>query len=297
MLIEGRRGAGKTWVVLHTAGALVFGEPVFTLPTKPCRVLFLSQEMSEISIRARVMKMFTLPRMKAAADNLIVVCRDPNVTLSTDEGADYIAQMAREEKADVVMIDALRDVKGSSKENDNDEMGIVMVRLRDRIAGAANCAVVMIHHFGKPKEGGKDSGRGASVIEDVAADIVYIRDPKDGTFQREGVFEKTRDGSHQDQEFQFEITDDPETKTVQVEYHLAEGVSEDSEIAKAVDVVRRAGQLSAQDIFAALGWQRVGEKLGRTGQRRLARAVLLGLLQKARDGRRWIYRCPGGLIP
>ncbi len=278
MLIEGRRGSGKTHVIINLGGCLALGRGApFGLPvSKPVRVLFLSQEMNEISIRKRIEKHFTIKELQAIADTMTIICRDPDVALSSDEGAAYIVALAEEHRADVVIIDALRDVKGKVKENDNDEMGIVMVRLRDNVAARTNAAIVLIHHFGKIKAGEQESGRGASVIEDVAADIIYIRDPKDGTGKRTGTFDKTRDGSHQDQEFAFEIYDDEETGKLQVSYTNSEEATEDSEIKLAVDAVRRAGGLGMRstDIVAQLSWN------ARSATRRLTRACALGLLER-----------------
>lgn len=278
LLLAGRRGSGKTHVVIHLAGCLVFGSgaPFGLRVSGPLRVLLLSQEMSEVPIRARILKHFTTSQLRELGDRLTIICKDRSVSLASDEGADYIVGLATQHAADVVIIDALRDVKGAVKENDNDEMGIVMLRLRDRVAEKAKVAVVLLHHFGKIHKDETESGRGASVIEDVAADIIYIRDPKDGSGKRSGTFSKTRDGSHQDQEFEFEIYDEPETNTIQVAFTLQAGTNEDLDIKAAVAQVKKVGGLgsSATEIRSALSWEK------RAGNRRLGRAVELGMLER-----------------
>lgn len=253
-LLAGRRSAGKTYFSLAWAGSSALGRPFGYLPTGKARVLYLSQEMAEAGIRKRLAKLFTIPELKALADQLIIVCRE-SINLTTDEGADYLAAIILEVGADLVFIDALRDIKGSYKENSNDEMGILMVRMRDRVATTANCAIVLVHHKGKPRDDGVEGGgRGASVIEDVCADVIYLHDPKDISGKRTGKFEKTRDGEIEGQDFTYELVDDDETKTLQVVLTSSEATGELGEVRRLGDWISLRGSTTLEEIRKEFEW-------------------------------------------
>jgi hypothetical protein len=225
----------------------------------PClkgKVIYFSQEMTEGAIRRRLVKLFIARQLTELGDQLIIVCREP-VNLTTDQGADTLCAAILELGADVVFIDALRDIKGAFKENSNDEMGVLMVRLRDRVASPANCAVVLIHHKGKPQKDTPDAGgRGASVIEDVAADIIYLSDPKNGSGLRDGRFEKTREGEMEGDEFHFEIADDDETKTVRIMFSVG-NPEHDSEFARAeqlAGILAEEGPMTREEVMRRMSW-------------------------------------------
>lgn len=273
-LLIGRRSAGKTYFSLSWAGSIALARMFGYLATHPGKVLYLSQEMAEPGIRKRLAKLFTTAELRALGDRLIIVCRE-SIDLTTDEGADYLAALITEVGADVVFIDALRDVKGSYKENSNDEMGVLMVRLRDRVATKTNAAIILIHHKGKPREDGQEGGgRGASVIEDVSADIIYLHDPKDGSGRRSGKFEKTRDGELEGQEFSYELVDDDETNTLQVQITSAEVTGEMGEIRKLGDFVCARGTATLEEIRKEFSWG------VRTARKYLKKAVEAGRLER-----------------
>ena len=253
-LLAGRRSAGKTYFSLSMAGSIALGRMFGYLPTARGKVLFLSQEMAEPGIKKRLSKLFTTHELKALADQLIIVCRE-DIDLTTDEGAEYLASIILEVGADVVFIDALRDIKGSYKENSNDEMGVLMVRLRDRVATKTNTAIVLIHHKGKPRDDGQEGGgRGASVIEDVSADVIYLHDPKDPSGRRTGKFEKTRDGELEGQEFGYELVDNDETNTLQVLISSVEATGEMGEVRKLGDLIAQRGTMTIEEIQKEFDW-------------------------------------------
>lgn len=273
-LLAGRRSAGKTYFSLAWAGSIALGRMFGYLATTKGKVLYLSQEMAEAGIRKRLAKLFTTPELKALSDRLIIICRE-SIDLTTDEGAEYLAGIIKEVGADVVFIDALRDVKGSYKENSNDEMGVLMVRLRDRVATKTNAAIILVHHKGKPREDGMEGGgRGASVIEDVSSDIIYLHDPKDGSGKRTGKFEKTRDGELEGQEFAYELVDDDQTNTLQVQITSVEATGEMAEVRRLGDFICSRGTATFEEIRTEFSWG------VRTARKYLKLTATAGLIER-----------------
>lgn len=256
-LVAGRRSAGKTYFSLAWAASIAIGKQFGYLPTGRGKVLYLSQEMTEPAIRRRLTKLFTINQLRELADNLIIVCRE-KINLTTPEGADYLAGIVKEVGADVVFIDALRDIKGSFKENSNDEMGILMVALRDRVAAETNSAVVLIHHKGKPQKDAPDGGgRGASVIEDVSADVIYLTSVK-GNPIRKGEFAKTRDGELEGQEFNYDMVDDDDTGKIVVSMSASvEDANEDQDFLRAeklVAILADNPDMTKEEIQRRMSW-------------------------------------------
>ena len=274
-LLAGRRSAGKTYFTLHWAGQIALGGRLGWLSCKRAKVLYLSQEMSESAIRRRLARLYTTAQLKELGDRLIIICRE-KFTLDTDEGADFLAEIIEQVKPDVVFIDSLRKVKGSYKESDNDEMGELLDRLEYRVAVEKKVNIVLIHHFGKPREDGFASARGASAIEDVCSDIIYLSDPKDGSNKRNGLFEKTRDGGDlQDQSFEYEFFDDDDSNTMQVLVQGGNALNEDEEMNRAEEYLKKKGPVLQDDLVKAMSW---GD--GRTSRRRLLRLVTLHKAKK-----------------
>jgi hypothetical protein len=287
-LLAGRRSAGKTYFSLGWASSIARGEAFGFMPCLKGKVVYFSQEMTEGAIRRRLLKLFTTPELAELADRLIIVCREP-VNLTTDEGADALAAAIKELGADVVFIDALRDIKGGFKENSNDDMGVLMVRLRDRVASAANCAIILVHHKGKPQKDAPDAGgRGASVIEDVAADIIYLSDTKNGSGLRDGRFEKTREGEMEGDEFHFEIADEEETKTVKILFSQGEP-EHDSEFARAeqlANVLAEEGSMTREEVMRRMSWTHETARLTiRAGKK----ARMIDQLSGAHKGQKATY--------
>lgn len=178
--------------------------------TRKARVLFLSQEMSLKGIKRRVRKLFNREEANAFAQNVRILFKH-SIRIDSDAGADALRQLIESANlemggpVDLVIIDALSDIKGSAKEDSNDDMGAALRRVRDRVAEPLNCCVLVVHHKGKPPDSGNErGGRGASAIEDPCGEVIYLDHPKEGP--RIGTFAKTRDDEVAP--FAFSISDD-----------------------------------------------------------------------------------------
>ncbi len=206
-MIAGRREAGKTYLVLSLAAAIAFGRDFGPMKTRKGRVLFISQEMSLKGIKRRIRKLLSREEARAFEQRVVTLFKYP-VRIDTDEGADALRALIEAAaqsgaRIDVVIIDALSDIKGSAKEDSNDDMGASLRRVRDRVAEPLDCCVLIVHHKGKPSDTER-GGRGASAIEDVLGECIYLDRQTDGS--RIGRFAKTRDDEVKP--FRFDIKDD-----------------------------------------------------------------------------------------
>lgn len=180
-MIAGRRGLGKTWLLLKLGYAVSTGTHWGPYPTRKGRVVLFSQEMTEVELRDRLLVLFGPAELKEMS-NLTIVCRE-NVRIDTDDAVERFSAMLEPLRPDLVMIDTLSHVKGAIPENDNDEMGAGARRLIDQIATPHNCAVVVTHHAGREKADGTSNPRGASSWEDMLADIMFLEHPKNAAFK------------------------------------------------------------------------------------------------------------------
>lgn len=178
-MIAGRRGVGKTALLMKLTHSIALGSQFGPYPTRNGKVLFMSQEMTDSEIQDRLNRMFTRGERLAINDTVTIICRD-RFTIDSDKGVEYLASIVEQVRPDIVFVDALFDVKGAARENDNDEMGAAARRIIEMVCIPFNCCVIVTHHTGRQKEDGGSNPRGASAFEDAAADIMFLERKKDG---------------------------------------------------------------------------------------------------------------------
>jgi hypothetical protein len=276
-LLAARKGSGKTYLALALGAAVALGRPFGHLPVRQGKVLFLSQELPEPVIQLRGELLFTTPDLKALQGKFRLSCKRP---IKLDPaGLAYLRSIVEAEQADLVIIDALGDILPSgTDENSNKDMGSFLRALRDQVAVPTNCAILLIHHMGKPgQDGSERGGRGASVIEDVCADIVYLR--QSSPTSRTGTFAKIRSGYLEQPEFTLNITEDSSSPQPRVYVEIGSGTPEvDQEardIRKLVEWISSTGPHTYPEIEQHLHLQR------RAAERLIAQARTLNLLQKS----------------
>lgn len=202
-LISARKGTGKTYASLYLASLIARGEPFGPIGTRQGHVLYLSQEMGETAIKYRLNRLFTLEEAKQFAENTTVLFKtrwsiDSSSSLKPLKQIIYGENVKDFKPYDVVIVDTLSDIKGKARENDNDDMSSAFRRFRDEICEQFNVAGIILHHKGKPGQDGNDRGsRGASSMEDVAADVIHL-DQENNSEKRLWVFKKNRDGTLHD---------------------------------------------------------------------------------------------------
>lgn len=159
-LVTGRNlfGAGRT----ISGGAI---KPAFRVST-PQRVLFLEQEIGEYDVKNRfepAQMAFNDQEQALIDENLIVLSQDHTMRLDTTEGCLRIGEVIQESKPTVVVFDPLAKFH-NAKENDAQEMGIVMANIT-RLRNTFKFATIILHHEGKAKDrSGPDRMRGSSVM-------------------------------------------------------------------------------------------------------------------------------------
>lgn len=294
-LLAGWRGVGKTFISIKIGGCVAMGGiPLGHLATRAGRVLFISQEMPEPGIRDRLRSLFSPAELAAMNENFVIVCKEPGLRLDTAAGQQVLQSLIEETAPDLVIIDALRFIKGAASERDNDEMGDVVLRLIDASV-RSNVAILLLHHMGKPREDGFESGRGASAIEDLCADVMYARKTDEPGLRRVR-FDKIRHlGELEPFTFRIVRSDAEESeigaKAEMVELTIGKAVegssSDNFEIRKAVEAVRKAGgEMSHTGLKEKMGWSKA------TAHRHLRTAKELNLLSDQKAGRSKLWRIP-----
>jgi RecA-family ATPase len=138
-------------------------------------VLYFDQELGLDEMKRRLAKIHTHRKGMRADRNLMVISKDRSCKLDSDIGLATIKKYIAEAKADVIILDPLICFH-SRDENDNTEMHKVL----EAIAGLG-CAVIVLHHFGKPSETRHGSNparaRGASTIWGDCDTFVSISRP------------------------------------------------------------------------------------------------------------------------
>jgi RecA-family ATPase len=182
-MIFGPGGSGKSYLVMFLASQIALGRNVHNMPTRPGRVLFLSEEMGGPDIRFRTRLCFPPETIAELSPNRFGVrwhtgfdFYGAGKTLTENKSVnDFVRICDRESnKPDLVFIDSLSRVH-HAKENDNTEMGVVMANL-EMAARLANVAIVFIHHAGKSSEfrEGSERARGASIVRDFCQDVISV---------------------------------------------------------------------------------------------------------------------------
>lgn len=176
MIIAGPPKANKSFVALNIAldmalGQCLFGAkykngtPVFPV-TKPCRVLYIEQELGENGLKDRMRALLLANGLDPSLLEFYVKTKDMSMRCDTPEGRAAISAEIAAVKPDCTFLDPMAKFH-LSDENSAQHMGAVM-RIGDRWIEEHHTALVWIHHIGKenaehPKRGG-DRLRGSSAI-------------------------------------------------------------------------------------------------------------------------------------
>lgn len=180
MFIAGSPKTNKSWVVMNMMLDLVRGRRLFDASFKngapvfpvnePYRVLYLEMELGEQGLLERLRGTDGKPGLCTGIDpdglTLFVQPRDTAMRLDTPQGYDFVKQLCKDAKPDVVVFDPMAKFH-LGDENSAMEMGAVM-RTADHIIEDFGASVVFVHHIGKqtednPRRGG-DRLRGSSAI-------------------------------------------------------------------------------------------------------------------------------------
>lgn len=224
-LIMGANSSGKSYFVMFLGAQIARGLDVHGLPTRPGRVLFLSEEMGLSDLKYRGAVVFDEETRRAFGANRFNVVEHSyfdfsGKTFRDNRSVNDFVKICREAGSpDVVFLDSLVRVHATD-ENSNPAMSIVMRNL-ELAARLANCALIVVHHFGKPSEfrTGSSRGRGASAIVDCAHDVLSVECLSQEKKESLIDFHKTRAliGKPAPAPFIFSQETDPSGRTIEKE--------------------------------------------------------------------------------
>ncbi len=287
MILAGRSGVGKSIVSIEMALDLAFGNPIFGcfgVPS-PQRILVIQTENNEAIVHQRLTAM---AKVKGNPGEAIHFRRSmERMDLADERTRQEIGTLIRKAKASVLILDPLSQFHRGN-ENDNNFMRYILDQVTV-VSREAHCASIVVHHFGKPKEGAdrddtRSQIRGASGILDWADTVVSIT-PKshESLVLRKIRFEKVRAG---EEPRDLIVSRDPETFLSQVRDESTVLCSAD----KAVEVLRNHGRLASRtDLVKAL--------MDETGASRRTcfyavenafKAGRMGDVEEATGGGKWI---------
>lgn len=176
-IVAGKGGTGKTWVAHEAADAAARGSiKAGLMGYGPRQVLIIDAEMGE---------WLTVDRFKSQG-----YCTDPSIMhVFNAQGMDLKNKDDRQLIWDAAMailgpngglliLDSLRALVPSAKENDSDDMGPVVTWIR-QLCRKTNAGGILVHHAGWREE----RTRGSSAIKDQADTVWYLGANEDGVLR------------------------------------------------------------------------------------------------------------------
>ena len=186
-LITAKAKAGKSWLALGIAYSVSEGVKFLDkFETIKSKVLIIQTEIGPSQIRERAMIIFG-DSIKENSDQVLFL--NERIKLDTEEGLNALNRLIVEIKPDIIVLDPLYTLH-TSNEDSSTEMAPLLSDIRD-IAIKNNIAILMIHHQGKNREGGQQTGhkaRGSSSFAD-APDASWSLEKIEGTSEARLNFE------------------------------------------------------------------------------------------------------------
>lgn len=191
-------GKGKSASALAIAAALSAGKQLIydVVFGGPKRVLFISTEDSRDELHRRLLALSSHYNLSQAdIDGVLFVGAEASrltLTSGTDkkpeinhQALDALSRMVREMEVDLLILDPLGPLVPIGL-NDNGLMGQLILMLK-QLACAANCGILLVHHFRKGSDGSAESISGASAIVNHARVAMTITAMSEQEGARVGV--------------------------------------------------------------------------------------------------------------
>lgn len=186
-LIVGDGGAFKSSVAIHMACAVAGGHRLFDefqcLP-RPALIVSAEDHRDVVLMRARA---FCAGHGwgRATLENLYILA-DGSPTLADRPWTEHLAAEIERIRPGLIVLDPWAELMGGD-ENSNTDARTAIKYIR-HVAGKVGAAVVLVHHAGKMKEGGRslDRIRGASALPS-AARVVWFFDFTENGLQIENL--------------------------------------------------------------------------------------------------------------
>jgi hypothetical protein len=172
-ILTGRSGDGKSWLALRLAAGVARGEVVAGIACKRGTALIIDGEMGE--------QMY-IKRLRKAGIGPEIELRDAmGLDLSLPRDLQWLRGEIEGTKARLVVIDSLRRLVPSKRENDSDDMAPTVASLA-KLARDTDSAILLVHHMGDSED---KFYRGSSAIKDQAdALFALLRDDEEDDLRR-----------------------------------------------------------------------------------------------------------------
>jgi RecA-family ATPase len=210
VLIQSVTNKGKSTLARNAAIALATGKGFAPQidAGKPRKVILLNYEGAEQRFRndLEIMTEVCTPEEVELLKENFFPTHNPNVEgepVTLPRHMDWLADDAREHKADVIIIDTASTAFSIMNENDNAQVANLVMKPLARLARELNCVVVLIHHIGKSKsEEGQareaaHRARGASAFGDYSTSIFNLESNSGGADCRTLTCGKRKDGGEE----------------------------------------------------------------------------------------------------
>jgi RecA-family ATPase len=212
-------GKGKTWFLMSLFKALSSGKKWldhFNVPKMKC--LYIDRDMSPSLVSRRLLK------LGQKEDFIYSTVDRPKLDLSNSDHVEDLLGLILEKKYEVIMIDAFYKITGHYKENDNDDMAVVMSifdRIREiqfQVNGKeVNPTIFIIHHSSKNTFNNSNEivVRGASSIKNGCDNVFTIEKYENAPFVFRSLKLRESDGT----EFRIKYTMNLKDENMSIEYY------------------------------------------------------------------------------
>jgi hypothetical protein len=153
-ILAARGGAGKSWLGMAACAAVESGAPLAGIPVDQGAAVYVDGEMGGRQMADR----FKAAGLRADAFHALDAL---GLNIAEPGGVGELADELRSVGARFVVLDSLRKLAPTMRENESDDMGHLLASLT-LMARSLNAAVVVIHHAGH----GERFTRGSSAIRD-----------------------------------------------------------------------------------------------------------------------------------
>lgn len=275
---------GKTLLQLNLAKCVSRGEKFLDyFETKKLKVLIIQTEVSNANLRNRVVTIFGNEKQPDAEDVLFTNSR---IKLDKIEGLNTLSSLIDEHKPDLLILDPFYTLH-TGNEDSSSEMAPLLSDIRE-IAIQKNIGILLIHHQGKKRERGSQTGHKARGSSSFA-------DAPDGSWS----LQKSSTGDYLTLHFEmrniespgpFQLKQNKENLTFKIVGAL-EQIDDNLNFGDIKNFILQNPNLYSSDIQKELS-QIFGVSI-KTVQRRLKEAVLHEEITKRREGRNIIYSIKG----
>lgn len=293
-MLVGAAGVGKSLLALALASAVAHDASVFAgMPVHGGDVVLVDAENGERVLHERA-HLVDLPA------NRVRLGLAEGLDLRDSGDADALQSALEEGRPALLVLDSLASLAPGLKENEADQAGPVVDRLR-RVAQTTSTGVVLLHHT--RKDGGSYRG-GTSLLAAVDVAAVVGRPPDDDDHERRVIDWSAAVGG------KMRLAHEPDARHLRVAVRggrLTVDQAEPSHADAAREEPSRRDVVREQLLTAleASGPLRQGEALravglnadDRTGRRALADAIERGDVTRHEDGRHEVAKGVAGTVP